>query len=398
VHQTDVMSRLRVPEIKILRKAGFLVGHSRISGETRLIEGLVKHPRQAKDPRLAAKAAQLKYVRDDAPGISRHVSGKGFRYTDTHGRKITDGKTLARIRSLVIPPAWKDVWICAAPEGHLQATGRDARGRKQYRYHPRWRQVRDEVKYGRMLSFGMALARIRRRVNHDLRLHGMPRAKVLATIVNLLEKTLIRVGNEEYARLNGSFGLTTLRDQHAEIHGSTVQFHFRGKSGKRHQITLTNPRLARMVKRCQDLPGHELFQYVDEEGHPQTIGSADVNDYLRGITGDEFTAKDFRTWAGTLLAATTLIETTSPHSARARRKRIVAAIQTVAERLGNTVAVCRKCYIHPAVLDCYLEGELGKDFQSVRQEGSKGGGLRVAELGLIGFLQRRLPTHRRDSN
>jgi DNA topoisomerase-1 len=342
---------------------------------------------QAVDPLEAAKSARLRYVSDDSTGIRRVRSGKGFRYTDNNGRPVTDHATLARIQSLVIPPAWTAVWICPFAEGHLQATGHDARQRKQYRYHPRWREVRDEAKYGRMVLFGKALVRIRRHVRRDLRLPGMPKRKLLATLVDLLEKTLIRIGNEEYTRENGSFGLTTLQDRHAEIHGATIRFHFSGKSGKQRELKLTDQRLARLVKRCQDLPGHELFQYVDEEGRPQTIGSAEVNDYLREISGGEFTAKDFRTWAGTILAAVTLIKSGTFKSVRAGRRQVVDAIKIVAGRLGNTVAVCRKCYIHPAVLEAYLAGRLSKDFEATLHKRTGGRGLRSEEMKLLAFLE-----------
>ncbi len=335
---------------------------------------------------LDADAAGLQYVSDQDPGIRRIRSGEGFRYQDSQGRPVKDEKTLKRIASLVIPPAWNAVWICPTAQGHLQATGRDARNRKQYRYHPRWREVRDKEKFERMVFFGLALARIRRRVRRDLKLPGMPRPKVLATIVRLLELTLIRVGNEEYAKQNGSFGLTTLRDEHADIHGSSVRFHFRGKAGKRHSITVIDRRLAQLVKRCQDLPGHELFQYEDENGEPRSIGSTDVNEYLREITGADFTAKDFRTWAGTLLAAQTLVARTAATSARSRRKAVVDAIRVVSERLGDTLAVCRKCYIHPAILDAFLEGSLSVALEAAKQNQTVRW-LHAEELALIAFLR-----------
>ncbi|HZT77726.1 MAG TPA: hypothetical protein VFA27_13825 [Vicinamibacterales bacterium] len=307
--------------------------------------------------REAKKLAQLKHV-DDATtrGIRRIGPPKHFRYADAHGRTIADPRELQRIRVLAIPPAWTDVWICPDPNGHLQATGRDARGRKQYRYHPRWREIRDEVKYGRMIPFAQALRTIRRRTAADLRRSGLPREKVLAAVVQLLEKTLIRVGNEEYARQNHSFGLTTLRDQHARINGSTVHFEFRGKSGIRHAIDLEDRRLARIVKACRDLPGYELFQYVDERGERQMIDSADVNAYLKQITGQPFTAKDFRTWAGTVLAAEQLAACEACKNVSHGKRMINRAVEAVAQRLGNTKAVCRKSYIHPAILDAYLAG------------------------------------------
>ena len=272
------------------------------------------------------------------------------------GRKVTNPADLARIKSLVIPPAWTDVWICTDPLGHLQATGRDARGRKQYRYHTRFRQMRDEVKYSRLPAFAQALRRIRRRTAADVRKPGLPRRKVLAAAVQLLEKTLIRIGNEEYARANGSVGLTTMRDRHAKIRGAEVRFEFRGKSGVPHAVELHDARLARIVKACRDLPGYELFQYVDEEGKRQTICSDDVNGYLREISGEDFTAKDFRTWAGTVLAAQALARLQRFKSQREAKRNVLKAIECVASRLGNTKAVCRKAYIHPAIFAAYMDG------------------------------------------
>jgi DNA topoisomerase-1 len=330
-------------------------------------------------PQVAA-AARLTYVSDQVPGIYRRRHGSHFRYVDSQGRSVRDAATLERIRSIAIPPAWTDVWICPSDSGHLQATGRDARGRKQYRYHARWRELRDQSKYARLSLFGAALPRIRRQVARDLKLPGMPRRKVLALLVRLLETTLIRVGNEEYARSNGSFGLTTFRDQHAHINGYTVRFRFRGKSGKLHEVGLADRRLAALVKRCQDMPGHELFQYIDEQGEVCAVGSADVNDYLREASGDDFTAKDFRTWAGTLLAATTLAKG-GPRAARGGRKAVVRAIQAVSERLGNTVAVCRKCYIHPAIFERYSDGRLASELACLAS-----GEARMAETALRKFL------------
>jgi DNA topoisomerase-1 len=309
------------------------------------------------DPLESARLAGLRYVNDETtPGI-RRVGRKGrVHYVLPNGRTLADRDAIERIKALGIPPAWTDVWICPIANGHLQATGRDARGRKQYRYHSRWREVRDEVKYGRLIAFAAALPVIRRRTEADLRRPGLPREKVLAAVVQLLEKTLIRVGNEEYARQNGSVGLTTMKDAHAKITGGKVRFSFRGKSGIEHAIDLDDRRLARIVKACRDLPGYELFQYLDDEGRRQTIDSADVNAYLREIAGEDFTAKDFRTWAGTVLAARALAEAQGASSSRQAKRNIVAAIESVAKRLGNTRAVCRKCYIHPAILDAYLDG------------------------------------------
>ena len=310
------------------------------------------------EPTAAARAAGLRHVSDESPGIARKRTANGFRYVDSDGRAVRDRETLARIRSLAIPPAWTDVWICPLAHGHLQATGRDARGRKQYRYHPRWRSVRDEAKYERMLNFGKALPKIRREVDAALSLPGLPREKVLATIVYLLQATLMRIGNEEYARSNKSFGLTTLRDRHVRIDGSEVEFRFRGKSGVYHSVKLDDRRLARIIARTRDLPGQELFQYLDKDGSRHSVGSADVNEYLRAISGEDYTAKDFRTWAGTVLAALALQEFEKVDSDAQAKKNIVRAIESVAEKLGNTPSICRKCYVHPALLEAYLDGTM----------------------------------------
>ena len=308
-------------------------------------------------PVESAKAAGLRHVDDTRmSGIRRIGSTSRVRYVGPNGATIGNADELRRIKALVIPPACTNVWICQDPRGHLQATGRDARGRKQYRYHPRWREVRDEVKYGRLVPFAKALPVIRERTSADIRKTGLPRDKVLAAAVQLLEKTLIRIGNEEYARDNGSVGLTTMRDRHATIHGTTVHFEFRGKSGVAHAIDLHDVRLARIVKACRDLPGHELFQYVDEDGTRQIVDSADVNAYLREVSGEDFTAKDFRTWAGTVLTAKALAVVATFKSHTEAKRNVVAAIESVAKRLGNTKAVCRKCYIHPAILDAYMDG------------------------------------------
>jgi DNA topoisomerase-1 len=308
-------------------------------------------------PSESARAAGLRYVNDETmPGIRRLGSTRRFRYLDADGRRLTNAVELQRIRALAIPPAWRGVWICPLPLGHIQATGRDARGRKQYRYHARWREVRDEVKYGRLIAFARALPRIRQRTAADLRRAGLPREKVLAAVVQLLEKTLIRVGNEEYARANRSFGLTTMRDQHARIEGATVHFEFRGKSGIEHAVDLHERRLARIIKACQDLPGYELFQYVDRDGRREVIDSADVNAYLRELCGEDFTAKDFRTWAGTVLAAKALADLAAFASKAEAKRNIGRAVTSVSERLGNTKTVCRKCYIHPAVFAAYADG------------------------------------------
>jgi DNA topoisomerase-1 len=309
-----------------------------------------------KDPVESAKAAGLRYVTDTGPGIRRRRAGKHFSYIGVDGRPIRDPNELKRIKALAIPPAWTDVWISPITRGHLQATGRDARGRKQYRYHQRWREVRDETKYYRMLAFGQALPRIRQRVAADLKRSGLPREKVLATLVRLLETTLIRVGNEEYARENKSYGLTTMRNRHVDIKDSQLRFHFRGKSGVKHDVDVRDRRLATIVRKLRDLPGQDLFQYCNEDGNLHDVNSDDVNEYLREITGQDFTAKDFRTWTGTVLAAQALREFEAFDSATQAKKNIVQAIETVSKRLGNTPSVCRKCYVHPQILDAYLDG------------------------------------------
>ncbi len=314
-------------------------------------------------PRQAARAAHLRYVNDGEPGYRRLRSGGGFRYVTSRGRSIRDGRTLARIRSLAIPPAYREVWICRDPRGHVQATGRDARGRKQYRYHARWREVRDELKFDRMLAFSRALPRIRARVERDLARRDLSREKVIATIVRLLENTAIRVGNEEYAVANRSYGLTTLRDDHVEIDGESIVFEFRGKRGKVHRCRLRDRRLARVLARCRAIPGEELFQYVDAEGRRHSIGSSDVNAYLREISGEEFSAKDFRTWTGTLLAARELAQRSGGRNARERRSKLLEAIDAVAARLNNTRAVCRKFYIHPGVIEGFERGILPTSFR-----------------------------------
>jgi DNA topoisomerase I len=308
------------------------------------------------DPAKLAKASHLSYVMDDAPGFTRKRNRNGFRYFDTQGRLIRQLEHLRRFKSLAIPPAWEDVWISPWADSHLQATGRDARGRKQHRYHPRWREVRDRTKFDRMTEFGRVLPGLRRRLNRDLACSGLPRDKILATVVKLLETTFIRIGNEEYARHNRSFGLTTMRSKHVKVKGAKIRFEFRGKSGKAFSLDLNDRRLAKIVNQCQDLPGQELFQYVDEESQYRTINSSDVNDYLRKVTREDFTAKDFRTWAGTVLAAKALREIRRFDSEAQAKRNIVTAIETVAKRLGNTRSVCRNCYIHPGVIDSYLDG------------------------------------------
>jgi DNA topoisomerase-1 len=320
-------------------------------------------PTTARDPDAVAqaRAAKLRYVNDDEPGIARRgTDPKRFRYFGHDGREIRSPEILARIRRLAIPPAWTDVWICPDPAGHIQATGRDEKGRKQYRYHPRWQEIRDQTKYARMIAFARALPKIRRRIDADLARPGLPREKVEAAVVRLLERTLIRIGNDEYARSNGSYGLTTLQDQHAKVRGRTIEFAFRAKSGKFHKIDLEGSRLAKIVRACQDLPGQELFQYRDEQGHVRDITSSDVNAYLRAITGEDFTAKDFRTWAATVMAALALKDQALPSAKVARNRMVNAAIDRVAAALGNTRAVARKSYVHPQVFDAFSDGTLAK--------------------------------------
>lgn len=342
-------------------------------------------------PSLARKSG-LRYVSDDRPGISRVAGAEGFRYLDKDGKHLRDEATLARIKSLAIPPAWTEVWICPWANGHIQATGRDAKRRKQYRYHPQWRNVRDEVKYERMLGFGKALPDIRRRVHAALAMPGLPREKVLATIVYLLEATMMRVGNEEYARQNKSFGLTTLRNRHARIDGSEVEFRFRGKSGVQHAVRVDDKRLARIIRHMRDLPGQELFQYVDDDGEQRAVDSSDVNDYLREITGEDFTAKDFRTWSGTVLAALALQEYEKFDSEAQAKKNVVRAIETVAERLGNTPSICRKCYVHPSVIESYLDGTMLEAMRTRAREEMRVDlhALSPEEAAVLALLQERL--------
>jgi DNA topoisomerase-1 len=344
------------------------------------------------DPPAAAEQAGLVYVSDEEPGIRRRRAGKGFAFRNPDGSPVRDVATLQRIRSLAIPPAYTDVWICPDLDGHLQATGRDARGRKQYRYHPRWREVRDGTKFNRMIEFGRALPIIRDRVAHDMARRGLPREKVLATIVNLLENTLIRIGNTSYSRDNDSYGLTTLQDEHVEIGNGGLRFEFKGKSGKTWRLKLRDRRVARIVKSCQDLPGQHLFQYLDDDGERHGVTSQDVNDYLREITGRDFTAKDFRTWAGTVLAAMALQEFEAFDTKAAAKRNLKSAIDRVAARLGNTPTICRKCYVHPDVLDCYLEGHLVEQIRVEAEKDLSDGldDLKPEEAAVLAFLQRRL--------
>jgi len=344
------------------------------------------------DPEQAAAEAGLRYVDDDRPGYTRKRNGEDFEFFDTDGKLIEDEQRVLRIKRLAIPPAWTDVWICPSANGHIQATGRDARRRKQYRYHERWREVRDENKYEKMVLFGRALPKIRKRLDEDLGLPGLPRNKVLATVVQLLERTFIRVGNEEYARENKSFGLTTMRDQHVEIKGSKMKFRFRGKSGIRHEVDVTDRRIARIVSKLQDLPGQELFQYLDDDGEVRDVTSQDVNDYLREITSEEFSAKDFRTWAGTVLAAIALRAVGAFETKKQAKANIKTAIAAVSKLLGNTPAICRKCYVHPAVLEIYLSGEAIEGMKQITKDALENDtiDLHEGEAAILKFLQARL--------
>jgi DNA topoisomerase-1 len=347
---------------------------------------------QSADPKYSARIAGLRYVSDKQRGFGRVKRGHGFVYVRSSGGVVRDSRTLARIKALAIPPAWTDVWICPLAKGHLQATGLDARRRKQYRYHSRWREVRDETKYARLIAFAKALPKIRRQVKRDLAYHGLTRERVLAAVVRLLETTLIRVGNEEYAKTNKSFGLTTMRNKHAEVNGSKVAFDFLGKSGVEHEITVADPRLAKVVRKCQDLPGQELFAFLDENGQSHDIGSSDVNEYLREISGQDFTAKDFRTWAGTALAAQALQEFEDFDSKAAAKRNITRAIERVAERLGNTKAICRKCYVHPAVIDAYMDRTLIKTLntRAERELRRRLKSLPSEEAAVLSLLQQRM--------
>ncbi|MGZ8363485.1 MAG: DNA topoisomerase IB [Caulobacteraceae bacterium] len=334
----------------------------------------------ALDPPVFAEAAGLAYVNDGDPGIERVRDGDAFTYKDADGAAVTDPATLDRIAKLAIPPAWTGVWICPDPEGHIQAVGRDQKGRKQYKYHEGWRAARDETKFIRMAAFGRALPRLRKRVELDLARRGLPKEKVLAAVIRLMEQTLIRVGNDEYAKANKSFGLTTLRDRHVKFQGSSAIFEFKGKSGVVHRTGVRDARLARIVKACQDMPGQRLFQYIDAEGGRHAITSNDVNAYIRESTGGPFSAKDFRTWAGTLDCARRLIEADAPASPTHAKRMIAACVKETAKQLGNTPAVCRSSYVHPAVFDHYSEQELAEAFRP-KADGN-------GERALLKFLDR----------
>jgi DNA topoisomerase-1 len=339
-------------------------------------------------PEETARHAGLAYVSDAQPGIRRLRVGRGFTYVAATGRPIRDVEQLKRIKSLVIPPAWSDVWICSSPRGHLQATGRDARGRKQYRYHANWTSVRNETKYERLAAFGEELALLRDHVDADLRGPALSRRRVIAAVIRLLDEGLIRVGNEEYVRQNGSYGLTTLRMEHVDVCGQAIRFRFRGKSGKEHELAVSDPRVARVVRRCQELPGHELFQYTDEEGTIRRVDSADVNAYLQEATGGSFTSKDFRTWGASVVALDFLLRAEPPESAADANRKIVDAIKHTAERLGNTPAVCKRCYVHPDILEAYQCGSLADlDCRSRTERGRKPANLSGEERRLLRFLR-----------
>jgi DNA topoisomerase-1 len=344
------------------------------------------------EARQAAKSAGLRYASDEQPGIRRKGVGKGFRYLDPAGKPVKDPKTLKRIRSLAVPPAWTEVWICPIAEGHIQATGRDAKGRKQYRYHADFRAVREDGKYEHMLDFAAALPQIRETVSKHMARRDLSRECVLATIVHLLETTLIRVGNGEYAKQNKSYGLTTLKDPHVKIEGSALRFQFLGKSGKTWRLQVNDRRVAKIVRACQEIPGQQLFQYLDADGNRQGVSSSDVNAYLREITGEDITAKDFRTWAGTVLAAVALHEFSEIDSQAKAKKNLKAAIESVATRLGNTVTICRKCYIHPEIINSYLAGDLAINLKDkIHHELSrKLPGLKPEEAAVLALLERRL--------
>jgi DNA topoisomerase I len=340
----------------------------------------------------AARGAGLRYVTDERPGIRRKKSGKGFTYAQPDGSKLSDEDVIARIRHLAIPPAWVEVWICPSADGHIQATRRDAKGRKQYRYHPLFRDARESAKYDHVVAFAKVLPAIRNKLREHMALRGLPREKVLATVVHLLETTLIRVGNDDYARQNKSYGLTTLKNRHVAVEGSEVRFRFTGKSGKQWALKVKDRRVAKIIKACQELPGQELLQYLNEDGEEEHVTSADVNAYLKEITGEDITAKDFRTWAGTVLAAIALEELETFDTAAQAKRNLRSAIERVATRLGNTPTICRKCYVHPEVLNSYLDGRLVLEIKSEIEHELRDelAGLRPEEAAVLTMLRGRL--------
>jgi DNA topoisomerase-1 len=346
-------------------------------------------PQTIVDSKDAATSVGLTYASTDAPGLSRRRVGRGFTYRGPNGDRLVDRASLDRIRALAIPPAWTSVWICSDPNGHIQAVGADEKGRKQYRYHVKFREAREGVKFEHMMTFGDALPRIRRQVHADMAASGLGRSKVLATVVHLLETTMIRIGNESYAKENKSYGLTTLLVRHVSVDGADMKFHFKGKSGKTWRLGVRDRRVARIVKNCQELPGQHLFQYIDSTGNLQVVTSSDVNAYLREVSGAEITAKDFRTWAGTVLAAMALSEFEKADSAARAKKNITRAIERVSARLGNTPTICRKCYVHPEVVSAYLDGRLALDIEEQiddqpRDDLEK---LRPVEAAVLSFLR-----------
>ena len=351
------------------------------------------------DPKDAAESVGLRYVSDARPGIRRKKAGKGFAYTRTDGSKLSKSDVRKRIKALAIPPAWTDVWICPLAEGHMQATGRDAKGRKQYRYHARFREVRESTKYEHVVAFADALPSIREKVREHMALRGLPREKVLATVVHLLETTLIRVGNDDYAKQNDSYGLTTLKNRHVTVDRNEVRFRFTGKSGKQWSLRVRDRRIAKIIKACQELPGQELIQYIDEEGKCRDVTSSDVNDYLGEITGQDITAKDFRTWAGTVLAAMALHELESFDSAAQAKRNLRAAIEKVSARLGNTPTICRKCYVHPEVMNSYMDGNLVLELKTKAESELRSGmeSLRPEEAAVLALLRGRLAKEAEDS-
>ena len=356
-------------------------------------EKILDHPEKAAEVAAGIAEEGLRYVSDSSPGYQRKRSGRSFNYYDTNGKRIADPTIVERITSIAIPPAYEAVWICSSPNGHIQATGLDARGRKQYRYHPKWRELRDQTKYERVLQFATKLPKLRRRISADIKRKALPREKVLATVTSLLDKTLIRVGNHQYAAANKSFGLTTLRRKHAAIKNGALRLEFTGKSGKRWNLQINDKRIIGVVKRCAEIPGHDLFKYIDDDGHVCTIGSGDVNEYIKDAMDDDFTAKDFRTWAGTVLAAAALAKCVTGSTQAQTKRNITAAIEEVAGQLGNTPAICRKCYIHPEILDAYTSGDLIKIFDKppsarYKRQYAK---LSADEIRILFFLKARLP-------